>query len=211
MTTPEIERLIDEAIRKRPTVTTAPQNLYMLGQKVFCGARNLMPDDAVFIAHVPPDRLKNGFGTKEWRQIVEKTAKVLGRTERLRLTERRKEQRLNHNTDMWFTRNLGRNLCRGRMVDITSEAMAFLCSVDNKHLCNGKEITTRFNVPRLKWDESLDTVSFARLCRIYRVKKVDDKINRVVVQFSRPLPFKPGEQKGLQKTPAQKPVTALNF
>ena len=71
----EIELLISEAIKARPTVTTAPMNLYVHKNRIICGARLLMPKDAAFIAHLSPHHLQNGIDSKDWKKIVEEAKK----------------------------------------------------------------------------------------------------------------------------------------
>jgi len=76
MNSPEIERLITEAINNRPKATTAPMNLYIYDYKLLCGARIVMPKDAKFVAYVPPNCLEQGFNDKEWKLIVQKVHQV---------------------------------------------------------------------------------------------------------------------------------------
>ncbi len=76
MNSPEIERLITEAINNRPKVTTAPLNLYIYNSKLVCGARIVMPKDARFVVYVPSNCLEQGFNDKEWKLIVQKVNQV---------------------------------------------------------------------------------------------------------------------------------------
>ncbi len=48
MTSAEIESLIAEAIDNRPRVTNAAMNLYIHNGRLICGARIVMPEDAVY-------------------------------------------------------------------------------------------------------------------------------------------------------------------
>ena len=205
MNSPEIERLIAEAIENRPKVTNAPMNLYIYDGKLICGARVVMPRDADFIAHVAPHQLENGFSDSEWKLVVEKTREIVSSEELTagavkkplsgkRKKEQRKEQRLRHRRPVWFAEDFGAELSQGRMVDVSSMGMAFTCRADENCSHPGQQIAARFSVPRLNPDDSFDTVSFNRIGRICRLDRVNSPLRRVAVQFAKPLPFKPAEQ-----------------
>ena len=230
MNSPEIEYLIASAINNRPKVTNAPMNLYIYDGKLICGARIVMPKDADFVAHVAPHQLENGFGDGEWKLIVERTIEIAGtqeltagiipmstgqnefhhriKTDRAKLKEQRREQRLRHRRPVWFGENFGGTLSQGQMVDVSSGAVAFTCRADGNCPQPGRQIATRFSVPRLNPDDSFDAVSFNRIGRICRVDKANDILRRVAVQFAKPLPFKPGEQNISKELPVN-PSTAL--
>ena len=225
MNLPEIEHLVAEAINNRPKVTNAPLNLYIYDGRLICGARILMPKGADFVAHVPPYQLQNGFSNKEWKLIVEEIKEIAGaeeltaettkrpasagqnepqhktETEQEEFKERRSEQRLDYHRPMWFGDDFNEILSRGRMVDVSSEGMAFTCGTDESCLRPGQQIAARFSVPRLNPDDSFDAVSFNRRCRICRVNKANRFMRRVAVQFAKPLPFKPAEQEPPKKRP----------
>lgn len=218
MTLPEIECLISEAISNRPKVTNAPMSLYIYDGKLICGARIVMPTDAAFVAHVPTDRLQNGFSNKEWKLIVEKVGNILGTVEladntteiqtgmgpnefqrqikanQTKFNERRREQRLYYRRPIWFAEDLKKKLSRGQMLDVSSRGMAFTCCTDESCLHSGQQIAARFSVPRFNSDDSIDTVSFDRIGSICRVDDVNKSLRRIAIQFAEPLPFKPGEQ-----------------
>jgi hypothetical protein len=217
MTSSEIENLIAEAIDNRPTVTDAPVNLYIHNGRLVCGARIVMPRDAVFIAHVPPDRLENGFSEREWKLIVEKIEGVLAKVESTtvaglpadaaisepaaeeetrqeKFTERRSEQRLLHYCPIWFSEDFNKGPLQGQMVDVCSRGMAFTCDSGEPYICPGRRVATRFNVPRFDSGGSHELMSFERTGCVCRVEDSNGVSRRVALQFAEPLPFKPGEQ-----------------
>ena len=204
MTLPEIERLITSAINNRPTVTNAPVNLYIHNSRVVCGARVVMPEDAVFISHISPDKLENGFDNSEWKVIVEKTQQVLGDTTagdgnseagaRDNFHDRRREQRLALRRSIWFGRDKKQTLTQGQMIDIASGGMAFTCYADDAPSLEEQHITTRFSAPCFGPDDSVRMQKFTRTGRLCRVDDVNSFLKRVAVQFAQPLPFKPAEQ-----------------
>ncbi|MHC4360886.1 MAG: PilZ domain-containing protein [Planctomycetota bacterium] len=228
----EIECLISEAISNRPKATTAPLNLYIYNGKLICGARIIMPREAVFVAYVTPDCLQNGFNDKQWKLIVEKAARLFGKKRRSagadkkqagtgqnsslrrrrqqqpRFKERRKEQRLRYHRHVWFGESISEKPFKGRMLDVSSEGMAFLCRRDEKNPAAEEQIAVRFAAPRLCVDGSLDDVSFDRISRVCRVEKEDSRLNRIAVQFAKPLPFKPAEQE-LGQSKARKKLQTI--
>ncbi len=218
MTSSEIESLITEATDSRPKVTNAAMNLYIHNGRLICGARIVMPEDAVFVACIPPDRFKNGFSDREWKLIVEKIENIMAKaeltvstagvpaaaaasesqakveTEQKRFIERRKERRLRHYRPIWFAEDLDEEPLLGQMVDVCSSGMAFTCDNDEAYICPGRRITTRFSIPRFDSGKSPETVSFERTGCICRVEDLNGLSRRVAVQFAQPLPFKPAEQ-----------------
>jgi hypothetical protein len=217
MTSPEIENLVVEAIDNRPKVTKAAMNLYIRNCRLICGARTVMPKDAVFIAHVPPDRFENGFSEKEWKLIVEKIENVLAKaesttvaglpaaatasesqgeeeTEQKEFAERRSEQRLRYYRPIWFSEDFDKGPLQGQMVDVCSRGMAFTCDSGEPYMCAGRRVTTRFNVPRFDLGRSPEMMSFERTGCVCRVDDSNGISRRVALQFAEPLPFKPGEQ-----------------
>ena len=223
MNSPEIERLISEAINNRPKATTAPMNLYIYDSKLLCGARIVMPQDAKFVAYVPPNCLEQGFNDKEWQLIVQKVNQVTNsqypddnkpkeiseiqqfRQKRFSLrhpldNERRREPRLYYRRPMWYSESSNKTRYKGQMVDISSCGMAFTCCVPEQNpLVIRQQITTRLDVPLFGTDSNYDMVKFDRVGRICRIEKVNSSIHRIALQFSKPLPFKPAEQ-GLPNT-----------
>jgi hypothetical protein len=108
--------------------------------------------------------------------------------------ERRKEQRLHYQWPIWFTEDFNESLSQGQMVDISSTAAAFTCHAYECCPYVGQHLTARFSVPRFQPGEAFDMENFTRSGRIYRVDDINQFSQRVVVQFAKPLPFKPGEQ-----------------
>lgn len=211
MNSPEIERLITEAINNRPKVTTASMNLYIYNSKVVCGARIVMPKDAKFVAYVPPNCLEKGFNDKEWKLIVQKVNQVtnsqhpddnkpkemsdIKQFKQTKFNERRREQRLYYCRPMWYSQSFNKTLYKGQMVDVSSSGLGFTCCMTKENpLVTQQQITTRLDVPRFDTDGSYDMVRFDRVGRICRVEKVDSSIHRIALQFAQPLPFKPAEQ-----------------
>jgi hypothetical protein len=209
MTSPEIEKLVAEAIDNRPKITKAAMNLYIHNGKLICGARAVMPRDAAFIAHVPPDRLENGFSEKEWKLIVKKIEGTLAglpaattvlqlqpeaKTKLEKTTERRNEQRLRYYQPIWFSENFNKRPLQGQMVDVCSRGIAFTCDSGEPYMCPGQRLTTRFNVPRFDSGRFPDMISFERTGCVCRVDDSNGLSRRVALQFAEPLPFRPGEQ-----------------
>jgi len=212
MNSPEIERLITEAINNRPKVTTAPLNLYIYDSKLVCGARIVMPKEAKFVAYVPTNCLEQGFNDKEWKLIVQKVNQVtnsqhpddnkpkemtdIKQSKQTRFNERRREQRLYYRRPMWYSQSINKTRYKGQMVDVSSGGMGFTCCVtEETPLVTRQQITTRLDVPLFGTDGSYDMVRFDRAGRICRVEKVNSSIHRIALQFTQPLPFKPAEQR----------------
>ena len=108
--------------------------------------------------------------------------------------ERRSEQRLRYYWPIWFAEGFNDALSQGQMLDISSRAAAFTCRADDTCPYLGQEITARFSVPRFGPDESFDMANFTRSGHICRIDDLNSFLRRVAVQFTEPLPFKPGEQ-----------------
>ncbi len=211
----EIEFLISQAITNRPRVTTAPMNLYVHQGRLVCGARIVMPTDALFISHLSPHHITEGFNNQEWKVVVDKISQVarlekplsptrsalstisresFSSTAAAKPDERRRERRLLYRTDMWFAENQKKNFLQGRMLDISSGGIAFSCNDEYYASSPGETMNTRFSIPRLNPDKSFDTVSFTRRGRVCRLNKLDTELCKIALQFAKPLPFKPAEQ-----------------
>ena len=218
MDLPEIERLITTAINNRPTVTNAPVNLYIYNGGVVCGARVVMPKDAVFVSHVSVDKLENGFDNNEWKLIVEKTQKALNDAHtgddnsgqgRTNFAERRREQRLPLRRPILFGDDRKQTLSHGQMVDIASGGIAFTFCGRDTDLAQGENITARFSVPYFGPDDSVVMHKFTRSGRICRISEANSFLKKAAVQFARPLPFKPAEQNH-NETPAEDNAKTLS-
>ena len=109
-------------------------------------------------------------------------------------SERRREQRLRCHWPVWFAEDFNGMLSQGQMVDVSSGGTAFTCFADRGCPNMGQRITTRFSVPFYYPDESFDVNEFIRAGSICRIDHLPNGLRRVAIQFSNPLPFKPGEQ-----------------
>ena len=107
---------------------------------------------------------------------------------------RRTEERLRYHWPVWYGDSCGQSISQGQMVDVSSVAAAFTCY--SHEYCPGQtqKITARFSVPHYGVDDAFEMTSFTRTGNVSRVERVNDNLNRVVVQFWQPLDFKPGEQ-----------------
>ena len=211
----QIERLISKAIENRPRVTNAPLSLYICEGKLVCGARIVTPKDATFIAYVHTDTIDNGFSDKQWKLIVEKTMRLLlqqqgvsaqslaansGKTSRPRKTgsasgkEHRKEQRLKYRQPIWFSNELSKALSQGQTFDISSKGISFNCYSQDSCLYPRQEISTRFSVPCINANKKLEMQNFTRKGRICRIDSGKGSLDKIAIQFTDSLPFKPGEQ-----------------
>jgi len=108
--------------------------------------------------------------------------------------ERRMEERLSYQWPIWFAEDFQGELSQGQMADVSSRAAAFTCYADEQCPCPGQHLTARFSVPQYGPDDSFDVVDFVRSGQVYRVDGVNNALRRVTMQFTEPLPFRPGEQ-----------------
>ena len=121
--------------------------------------------------------------------------------------ERRTERRLSYQWPIWFANGLSDGLIQGQMADICSRGAAFTCYTDEQ--CPGmtEQITARFSVPDYGPDESFSMKNFVRSANVCRVEEVNNFIRRIAIQFTQPLPFKPGERTettaGLESAPSR--------
>jgi len=197
MDVPEIEHLLSEAIENRPSATKASLNLYVYNDKIVCGARTVMPKNARFIAHIGADTIAAGFNETEWKLIVEKTFWILKdkNSEPCDFKQRRREQRLQYRSGIWFSPANGSKTWQGQMLDISSGGMAFTCY--NRRSCPdvGQSITTQFTLPWFTPDGNIQNRKFTRTAKICRINNENSFLKRIAVQFAESLPFKPAEQK----------------
>lgn len=108
--------------------------------------------------------------------------------------EQRAEQRFSYRWPVHFTRDDKQKNLPGQIVDISSQAIAFLCHADENSPYPGQLLTTNFGVPYFNRGNSFDTVLFNRTGCVNRLDELSSKVHRVVVCFKEPLFFKPGEQ-----------------
>ncbi len=109
-------------------------------------------------------------------------------------SERRTEQRLCYHWPIWYAEDFNGELSQGQMADISSRGAAFTCYADGRCPWPGQYLTARFSVPQYGPDESFDMVEFVRAGHVCRVDGVNSALRRVAIQFTEPLPFRPGEQ-----------------
>lgn len=109
-------------------------------------------------------------------------------------TSRRGEERLRYHWPIWYTDAYDHQGSQGQMVDVSSQAAAFTCYIGEFCPHEHEEISTHFSVPQYGPDNSFQLADFIRTASVYRVERVSDTMNRVVLQFHEPLHFKPGEQ-----------------
>ena len=108
--------------------------------------------------------------------------------------ERRIERRLSYNWPVWFTEDIDGELSQGQMIDLSSRGAAFTCYADERCPRPGQYVTARFSIPQYGPDDSFDMVDFIRSGHVCRVEGVNSALRRIAVQFTEPLPFRPGEQ-----------------
>ncbi len=111
-----------------------------------------------------------------------------------KINEKRAEQRLRYRWPVRFATKAGQKPLRGQIVDITSRGLAFLCHPGEDCPHPDQLVTTGFGVPHFNSHGSFDTVFFNRVGRVCRVDGLNDKVNRVAIQFAEPLFFQPGRQ-----------------
>ncbi|MFA5422227.1 MAG: PilZ domain-containing protein [Phycisphaerae bacterium] len=109
-------------------------------------------------------------------------------------SERRTERRLRYHWPVWFAEDFDQMLSQGQMVDVSSGGAAFTCHGDQHCPYPGQDVTARFSVPQFDTDNSFGLASFTRRGRVCRVDQLNGYTRRIAMQFSEPLPFKPGEQ-----------------
>ena len=108
--------------------------------------------------------------------------------------EQRAEQRLSYRWPVKFTQDNKEKVFPGQIIDVSSQAIAFLCQADETCPHPGQYLTANFAVPHFDRGNSFDTVLFKRTGLVHRLDTLSSRIHRVVVRFTEPLFFKPGEQ-----------------
>ncbi|MFC1780965.1 hypothetical protein ACFLZ8_01700 [Planctomycetota bacterium] len=108
--------------------------------------------------------------------------------------EKRLEKRLCYRWPIKFAKDSNEINIHGQAVDINSRGLSFLCHADNNCPISGQLISLSFGVPYFNDSNSFDTVLFNRQGYIFRVNKLNKHICQVIVSFSEPLFFRPGEQ-----------------
>ncbi len=108
--------------------------------------------------------------------------------------EQRAEQRLNYRWPVKFTQDNKEKVFPGQIVDVSSRGIAFLCHADETCPHQGQYLTANFAVPHFDRGNSFDTVLFKRTGYVHRLDALSSRIHRIVIRFTEPLFFKPGEQ-----------------
>ena len=111
-----------------------------------------------------------------------------------RTNEQRAERRLQYRWPIRFAGELRQKPLIGQIVDVTSRGLAFLYHPGERCPQPDQLITTSFGVPHFNSQGSFDTVIANRVGRVCRVDSLSDKVNRVAIEFTEPLFFRPGEQ-----------------
>ncbi len=109
-------------------------------------------------------------------------------------SERRIEDRLRYHWPVWFAEDFNGILSQGQMVDVSSGGAAFNCYDDENSPYLNQQITTRFSVPRFGASDSFDMGNYTRTGHVCRIDNTSKFLQRIAIQFTEPLPFKPGEQ-----------------
>ncbi len=110
------------------------------------------------------------------------------------INEQRAEQRLSYRWPVKFTQDNKEKVFPGQIVDVSSQGIAFLCHADENCPYPGQYLTANFAVPHFDSGNPFDTVLFKRTGYVHRLDALSSRIHRVVVRFTEPLFFKPGEQ-----------------
>ena len=108
--------------------------------------------------------------------------------------EKRSEKRLSYGWSMSFCRENDKEFTQGQMVDISSTHAAFTCN-ENFNPTSKDVIVVRISVPKYTSKDKFEAKDFTRFCTVFRVDQMSPLLKLVVVKFTAPLPFKPGEQK----------------
>ena len=122
--------------------------------------------------------------------------------------EPHKEQRLNYNWPVWFSKESGKRFSdskcfKGRMINISSMGAVFRCGEEGNSLHVGQQINAQFRVPRFGWFEPFSVLLTTQSGCICHVRNTKNLCRQIEIKFNDPLFFKPGEQ-GLTEFEAQK-------
>ena len=151
--------------------------------------------------------LKQVYGIVDLQTVI----KVFGELKMDTNTERRTEQRLRYQWPVWFAEDFNDVLAQGQMVDVSSQGAAFTCHADEECPYPGRTITARFSIPRFSDTDSFEMASFTRSGRVCRVDEVNRFLRKAAIQFTEPLPFRPGEQAGSSESDAEQKLWAVTI
>jgi len=90
----------------------------------------------------------------------------------------------------------------GQMFDLSSRAMAMLFYANESCPHADDSITVTFDVPRFDSEGALGATSHSCIGRVTRLDNLNSRVNRIAVEFTEQLPFRPGEQ-GVSDSDAQ--------
>jgi hypothetical protein len=113
-------------------------------------------------------------------------------------SERRTEQRLQHNWPVMYSEDFTRRVDHGMMIDISSGGIAFNCGAGKYVPQPGRTLTVKFCIPRFDDIDPEAVVSITRTGRVCRVNKVNSSVCRVAIQFDEPLTLKPYEMANIE-------------
>ena len=110
------------------------------------------------------------------------------------VNKRRSEKRLSYGWPMWFCLENDKEFIQGQMVDVSSTHAAFTCN--SQFSPEAKDvIVARISVPEYISEDEFESKDFTRFCTVFRADYMNPLLKLIVVKFTAPLPFKPGEQK----------------
>ena len=113
--------------------------------------------------------------------------------------ERRPEKRLAYGWPMSFCRENDKDFIQGQMVNISSNHAAFTC--DPRFNPDSKDVlVVQISMPKFTSKDKFEKRDYTRFCTIFRVDQMDPLLKLIVVKFTAPLAFRPGEQKFLNQT-----------
>jgi len=109
-------------------------------------------------------------------------------------SDQRAEQRLRYRWPVRFVSGDNDKITQGQIVDVSSDGMAILCHSGKYCPRKNQLLNIDFGVPHFGLSHSLDVVFVNRTGRVCRIQKLSKIVNRIAVQFTEPLFFKPGQQ-----------------
>ena len=108
--------------------------------------------------------------------------------------EKRSEKRLVFGWPMQFCREKDKDFIQGQMVDVSRTHAAFTCNPqfnpDSKDV-----LVVKITVPEYTSKDKFEKRDYIRFCTLFRVDQMSPLLKLIVVKFTAPLPFRPGEQK----------------
>jgi hypothetical protein len=107
--------------------------------------------------------------------------------------ECRTEDRLEYKWPVLFSQDFTKRVDQGLMVDVSSGGIAFDYNNCSCCLQPGQELTVKFSLPRSDKQDPTAVISITRTGRICRVEKISESIQRIALQFDKPLSLKPCE------------------